>query len=168
MGLSRRSLLTSTALAGAAIIGTSAQAKAARSGTSVDAVVVGGGLSGLIAARAIKRQGRSVLLLEAKPRIGGRMVNQAVAEGGVIDLGGQWGGQTHHRFAAQINDGSSPGCPADILPPVRFCLPECEHAGPINLRRRRRHQPRQAVATRMPGQWVAEPSSSAQQVPHRR
>ena len=100
MSLSRRSLLTSTALAGAAIVGTSAQAKAPRSGTSVDAVVVCGGLSGLIAARAIKRQGCSVLLLEAKPRIGGRMVNQEVAEGGVIDLGGQWGGQTHHRFAA--------------------------------------------------------------------
>ena len=104
MSLSRRSLLTSTALAGAAIIGTSAQAKAARSGTSVDAVVVGGGQSGLIAARAIKRQGRSVLLLEAKPRIGGRMVNQAVPGGGVVDLGGQWGGKTHHRFAALTDE----------------------------------------------------------------
>ena len=96
MRLSRRSLLATTAVAGAAIVGSSAQAKAARSGTSVDVVVIGGGLSGLIAARAIKRQGRSVLLLEAKPRIGGRMVNQAVAGGGVIDLGGQWGGKTHH------------------------------------------------------------------------
>ena len=104
MRLSRRSLLTSTAAAGAAIVGGSAQVKAARSGASVDVVVIGGGLSGLIAARAIKRQGRSVLLLEAKPRIGGRMVNQAVSGGGVIDLGGQWGGKTHHRFASLTDE----------------------------------------------------------------
>jgi len=69
MRLSRRSLLTTTAAAGAALVGSSAQAKAVRSGTSVDVVVIGGGLSGLIAARAIKQQGRSVLLLEAKPRM---------------------------------------------------------------------------------------------------
>ena len=98
MRLSRRSLLTTTAAVGAALVGSSAQAKAVRSGTSVDVVVIGGGLSGLIAARAIKQQGRSVLLLEAKPRIGGRMVNQAVPGGGVV---------------AQINHGSSPGCLAD-------------------------------------------------------
>ena len=104
MRLSRRSLLTTTAAAGAALVGSSAQAKAVRSGTSVDVVVIGGGLSGLIAARAIKQQGRSVLLLEAKPRIGGRMVNQAVPGGGVVDLGGQWGGKTHHRFAALTDE----------------------------------------------------------------
>ena len=59
-----------------------------------------------------------------------------------------------------------------------FWLPGCEHASPaaavgvrrpgrINLRRRRRHQPRQAEATGMPGQCVAKPSCSARPVPHR-
>ena len=105
MRLSRRSLLTGSAgLAGASIVGRSTQAKGDRSGPAVDAVVVGGGLSGLIAARAIRAQGRSVLLLEAKSRIGGRMANQDVAGGGVIDLGGQWGGKTHHRFAALADE----------------------------------------------------------------
>ena len=105
MRLSRRSLLSGAAgLTGAVVLEQSAQGKGVRSDADVDAVVIGGGLSGLIAARAIKRQGRSVLLLEAQSRIGGRMVNQAVAGGGVIDLGGQWGGKTHHRFAALADE----------------------------------------------------------------
>ena len=101
MRLSRRSLLTGTAgLAGAAVVGRSAKAEGARSGAAVDAVVIGGGLSGLIAARELVKQGKTVTLLEAKSTIGGRMVNQKVAGGGVIDLGGQWGGKTHYRLEA--------------------------------------------------------------------
>lgn len=72
--------------------------------SSVDVVVIGAGLSGLIAARTLKRQGKTVRVLEAKDHIGGRMVNQRVAGDGVIDLGGQWGGKTHHRFAALADE----------------------------------------------------------------
>ena len=43
-------------------------------------------------------------VLEAKSRIGGRMVNQATAGNGVIDLGGQWGGKTHHRLKALTDE----------------------------------------------------------------
>ena len=38
-----------------------------------DAIVVGGGVSGLAAARELARSGRSVVLLEARPRLGGRI-----------------------------------------------------------------------------------------------
>ena len=58
----------------------------------MDAVVIGAGLSGLIAARELLKKGKNVAVLEAKGRFGGRMINQKVAEDGVIDLGGQWGG----------------------------------------------------------------------------
>ena len=99
MDLSRRSLLASGGvLAGLTAVGLNGRPSSADSSSRVDVVVIGGGLSGLTAARELKRQGHRVRLLEAKDHIGGRMVNQRVAGNGVIDLGGQWGGKTHHRF----------------------------------------------------------------------
>jgi len=69
---------------------------------SVDVVVVGAGLSGLICARALQRSGHAVRVLEARDRIGGRLQSLNTACGAVVDLGGQWGGRTHHRLAALL------------------------------------------------------------------
>lgn len=105
MHLSRRSLISSAgAIAGLVAVGSGSKARSADQGDSVDVVVIGGGLSGLISARELKKAGHSVTLLEAKDRIGGRMVNQGVAGDGVIDLGGQWGGKTQYRFEALTDE----------------------------------------------------------------
>ena len=69
----------------------------------VDALVVGAGLSGLIAAQRLMEQGLKVCVLEARTRVGGRMVSQSLGDGSVVDLGGQWGGESHHRFAALVD-----------------------------------------------------------------
>ncbi|MGI5171257.1 flavin monoamine oxidase family protein [Spirillospora sp. CA-253888] len=62
--------------------------------------VVGAGMSGLIAARALHRRGIDVLVLESADRPGGRMMAETSSLGSRLDLGGQWVGHGHHRFTA--------------------------------------------------------------------
>ena len=54
-----------------------------------DVAVVGGGAAGIAAARQLVRQKRSVLLLEALPRLGGR-AHSVTVDGMAIDLGCGW------------------------------------------------------------------------------
>lgn len=65
----------------------------------VDAVVVGAGLSGLTAAREMEKKGLIVEVLEAMPRLGGRMHKKDLSPTQAVDLGGQWVGQTHGNFS---------------------------------------------------------------------
>ncbi|HWD65642.1 MAG TPA: NAD(P)/FAD-dependent oxidoreductase [Solirubrobacteraceae bacterium] len=54
-----------------------------------DVIVVGGGFAGITAAREAAQRGRSVLLLEARDRLGGRTW-RAPWDGHEIEYGGQW------------------------------------------------------------------------------
>ncbi|HEX2468924.1 MAG TPA: FAD-dependent oxidoreductase [Solirubrobacterales bacterium] len=65
-----------------------------------DVVVVGAGLAGLAAARALVRSGASVVVLEARDRVGGRTLNEDLGEGKVVEVGGEWIGPTQDRLAA--------------------------------------------------------------------
>jgi monoamine oxidase len=67
--------------------------------TAADVVIVGAGVAGLTAARRLHRQGVSVVVLEARDRVGGRTLSQRVGQD-VLDLGGQWIGPTQDRLAA--------------------------------------------------------------------
>jgi monoamine oxidase len=97
--VTRRSLLGSAVVvgvAGEALGGSSAAAARGRSRPrkrrTVDVVVVGGGLAGLTGATELVRAGRSVVVLEARDRVGGRTLNVRIAPGKVIEAGGQWVG----------------------------------------------------------------------------
>ena len=57
----------------------------------VDAVVVGAGAAGLMAARELKRGGKQVLVLEASNRVGGRVITLYDATAGVpVELGAEF------------------------------------------------------------------------------
>ena len=93
--ITRRGLLGGAA-GGAALALATAEANGARRRRTarVDVAVVGAGLAGLTAARRIARAGRSVLVLEARERVGGRTLNHSIGGGDVIEVGGQWVGPT--------------------------------------------------------------------------
>lgn len=54
-----------------------------------DAVVVGAGPAGLMAARTLAAAGRGVAVLEARDRVGGRTWSEVV-DGAFLEIGGQW------------------------------------------------------------------------------
>jgi monoamine oxidase len=65
-----------------------------------DVIVVGAGLAGLSAARAIAAAGRSVIVLEARERVGGRTWNRPITGGSYIDAGAEFVGPTQDRIKA--------------------------------------------------------------------
>jgi monoamine oxidase len=58
----------------------------------VDVVVVGAGIAGVTAAREITRAGRSVLVLEARDRVGGRTTGHTLRSGAIVEMGGAYVG----------------------------------------------------------------------------
>ena len=63
-------------------------------------VVVGAGFAGLTAARQLVRAGRSVVVLEARNRVGGRVVNHDLGGGAVSERGGTFVGPTQDHVMA--------------------------------------------------------------------
>jgi monoamine oxidase len=69
-----------------------------------DVVVVGAGLAGLAAARAVAASGASVVVVEARDRVGGRVHNHDIGGGDVVEVGAQWIGPTQDRLAALADE----------------------------------------------------------------
>jgi monoamine oxidase len=70
----------------------------------VDFCVVGAGFAGLTAALRLKQAGRSVALLEARDRVGGRTYTEVLPDGTWVDRGGAWIGPGHDRIYALMNE----------------------------------------------------------------
>src|ERR1700692_1885126 len=68
-----------------------------------DVVIVGAGFAGLSAARTLTRQGKKVVVLEARDRVGGR-VKAANIAGHLVDVGGMWVGPTQTRLLDLIKE----------------------------------------------------------------
>jgi monoamine oxidase len=70
----------------------------------VDVVIVGAGFAGLSAARALRKAGKVVTVLEARDRVGGRTFTTKTAAGPWVDLGGQWIGPQQHEVNALVRE----------------------------------------------------------------
>jgi monoamine oxidase len=98
--LTRRGLLGAGAAGAAAGVapGTAAAARKRKRTRRADVVVVGAGLAGLTAARELRRGGRSVLVLEAARRAGGRVWSHPIGGGEVSERGGTFVGPTQDHM----------------------------------------------------------------------
>src|SRR5882757_2248918 len=72
--------------------------------TDFDYCVVGAGFAGLTAALRLKQAGRSVALLEARDRVGGRTWTVTRDDGVWIDRGGAWIGPGQDRIYALMEE----------------------------------------------------------------
>src|SRR6202008_2609535 len=90
-----------------------------------DVCVVGAGFAGLAAARPLRRDGRRGVVLEARDRVGGRVLNKTLDDGTVVSVGGTWLGRNQHRMFDLVQEvgmrvypqyeGRDEDHPADIL-----------------------------------------------------
>ena len=52
-----------------------------------DVAIVGAGLAGLVAARRLLAAGVEPLVIEARERVGGRLLNEEIGDGKVVEVG---------------------------------------------------------------------------------
>ena len=113
--LTRRGLIGAGAAAGAAaalsrVPGAGARGTGHHNGKHrrrkrhADVVVVGAGFAGLTAALRLKQAGKSVLVLEARNRVGGRAHNAAIPGGQITERGAAFIGPTQDHIAKLASD----------------------------------------------------------------
>lgn len=104
----RRFLAGSAVAAGGVILPTAAVASPGTAATKpqhhADVIVVGAGLAGLAAARHLVASGHTVVVLEARDRVGGRTLNHPLPHGETVEVGGEFVGPTQDFALSLIHD----------------------------------------------------------------
>ena len=107
--ITRRRLLGTGAATGAGAMvaqapGSAAARRRRRRTRRADVVVIGGGIAGLTAAHELMKAGRKVVLLEARKRVGGRIVNLDIGDGEISERGGTFAGPTQDHILGLASD----------------------------------------------------------------
>ena len=98
MKTNRRDFLKAAAAAG---VGAVAAPNLLSQRRARSVVIIGAGLAGLAAAYKLKNAGWNVTVLEARDRIGGRVISHKDQRSGLVcELGAEWVGESHERVRA--------------------------------------------------------------------
>jgi monoamine oxidase len=98
MKTNRRDFLKAAAAAG---VGAVAAPNLLSQRRARSVVIIGAGLAGLAAAYKLKNAGWNVTVLEARDRIGGRVISHKDQRSGLVcELGAEWVGESHERVKA--------------------------------------------------------------------
>ncbi len=69
-------------------------------------IIIGAGFAGLSAAYKLKQRNIDCIVLESRPRIGGRVFSHKMDNDLVVELGGEWVGNSHtriHELCGELN-----------------------------------------------------------------
>ena len=97
----------------------------------VDVAVLGAGLAGLTAARELTRGGAEVVVLEARERPGGRVEAVTLADGRIVQAGGELFGREHHCYRELVSELGLEVEPSYVADPgeMSWGLPEGVYVG---------------------------------------
>jgi monoamine oxidase len=70
---------------------------------STRVAIVGAGFAGLTAALDLAARNVDCIVLEARDRVGGRVLNHGIGDGKVVEVGGQWVGPTQRALLAMAS-----------------------------------------------------------------
>ena len=96
--MDRRSFLRNSTLASGVLLVPSWLKASSAISKNVQVVIIGAGFSGLAAAYKLHQKGISFVVLESRNRIGGRVFSHKISDQLVIELGGEWVGNSHTRM----------------------------------------------------------------------
>ncbi|QNK64074.1 FAD-dependent oxidoreductase [Pedobacter sp. PAMC26386] len=94
----RRTFLKQSALATAGILIAPSSFSNIVSNKKTEVIIIGAGFAGLAAANRLKQKGVNFTILESQNRIGGRVFSHKMDENLVVELGGEWIGESHTRI----------------------------------------------------------------------